>query len=145
MEAKYYTPQISDIFIGFECELFYQDDFKLARTENLKWHKTIINKNKFQQAFSLIKVNKIRVKHLDREDMVSLNYNHNAEDNSYHSKLTEDEKGSFVYRIRIFDDNIINICKLYLDLSKPIELIISWIEIKNISEIKKLMIQLNIK
>ena len=52
MEAKYYTPQISDIFIGFECELFYQDDFKLARTENLKWHKTIIDKNKFQQAFS---------------------------------------------------------------------------------------------
>ncbi len=138
MEAKYYTPQISDIFIGFECELFYQDDFKLARTENLKWHKTIIDKNKFQQAFSLIKVNKIRVKHLDREDIESCGWEFVSEDN-YYKKANENWGYSLYYDSK---ENTYSI-----DNTEEYEMWKQYFEgtIKNISELKKLMVQLNIK
>ena len=130
MEAKYYTPQISDIFIGFECELFYQDDFKLARTENLKWHKTIIDKNKFQQAFSLIKVNKIRVKHLDREDLLELGW---------------EQKDYDTYEINGFGFELNPEYRNYIYETTHARFVRFSGAIKNKSELQKLMIQLNIK
>ena len=130
MEAKYYTPQISDIFIGFECELFYQDDFKLARTENLKWHKTIIDKNKFQQAFLLIKVNKIRVKHLDREDLLELGW---------------EQKDYDTYEINRFGFELNPEYRNYIYETTHVRVVRFSGAIKNKSELQKLMIQLNIK
>jgi hypothetical protein len=70
--SGYYTPVAEELHIGFECELLYQSDNKLVRTENYKWHPVSLDKNNLQKAHSLIKNKKIRVKSIDKEDCISL-------------------------------------------------------------------------
>lgn len=74
VRSAYYTPVVEELHIGFECELLYQSDNNLARTENYKWHSVKLDKNNFQRAYSLIKDNKIRVRLLCKTDIEDLGF-----------------------------------------------------------------------
>jgi hypothetical protein len=59
-EAKFYTPDISELHVGFECQL----------GEAGYWMKFTCGIYIYQDAVKLIRNNEIRVKHLDHDDIV---------------------------------------------------------------------------
>lgn len=61
MENKYYTPEISEFHVGFECERFVDGD----------WQKIVMSVNflSLEDIDEEISLNEIRVKYLDREDI----------------------------------------------------------------------------
>jgi hypothetical protein len=73
MEDKYYTPDISEFYVGFECEFesAYQQsdtDFEYYITTK-EWLKYILERyDQFE------KYGQLRVKYLDKEDIESLGF-----------------------------------------------------------------------
>ena len=61
MENKYYTPNIEDIFIGYECEMFMSK----------KWQKHIYNKNDFESIHIDMDGRWVRTKYLSKEDILA--------------------------------------------------------------------------
>ena len=62
MEKKYYTPEIEEFHIGFECETLERDS----------WKKVEIYDVSFEIDTEELKQKKIRVKYLDKEDIESI-------------------------------------------------------------------------
>lgn len=60
MENKYYTPDIEDFYIGYECELLYED-----------WEKSIYSTTHvdFFNIEHLIKLNRVRTSFLTKEQI----------------------------------------------------------------------------
>ena len=92
METKYYTPEISEFFVGFEYEWYYHPiRYKLRDDKISTWEKRIYKgddfiglhkelggewiRDVFQQIKDIIKPRDlIRVKYLDVEDIKSLEF-----------------------------------------------------------------------
>ena len=120
MESKYYAPEIEEFHKGFEVEWF-EDQFK-------KESFGITTDDDLEIIDDEIRERKIRVKYLDREDVESFGWNQ-IEYDSY--KL-----GSFIFEFN-------NQYKTFIYLEKNNENVFVG-NIKNKSELKKIMIQTGI-
>ena len=68
MEDKYFTPDIEDLKVGYECELDYYT--VTATSHNQGWRNYIINRDvDFQTMFKAIDSKKIRTPHLTKEQI----------------------------------------------------------------------------
>lgn len=130
MENKYYTPELEEFHVGFE--------FEEMSDSGLMYNKKVFRFGWFDLQREIVKgieLKKIRVKHLDKEDIEELGWENNKKiDIGYF------RKDEFVLRFKnekisiyLYDEN-------WIDTE-----IIKSIKIKNKSELRKLMKQLNIK
>jgi hypothetical protein len=148
MENKYYVPDIEEFRIGFEYE--YHEHFG---KDFGKWNKYTVTSNTIlEQILNLITSGSIRVKYLDKEDIESCGFElEYSADLTYSSTYTRDCPDSGVL-------NSIKISlQLYPNTSVPPCIIIlkeykdgtygTFFNgtIKNLSELKVLLKQLNLK
>lgn len=131
MRAKYYTPIIEEFHVGFEYEYQQYDN---------KWIFQIFNRSNLDNEFD--SYCKFRVKYLDKEDIESLGFKYKQGDETSYIKSN--------ISIHIYDknkwntkENMINIFKKDKLRAVGKTLLFSGI-IKNKSELKKLLKQLNI-
>jgi len=131
MENKYYTPTLDEFYIGFEYELGIEDVIKDCTEE--KYRHIIINYNWIPQICksSPVPLSNIRVKYLDRENIESLGFKQ-----SVYMGVNCFKKG--LTRIYWFNRPVISI-----ELNSSTNQIFRG-EIKNKSELKVLLKQLNI-
>ena len=131
-DNKYYTPDISEFHVGFECEFF-------NRMQNKTWESIICDVDDVSIAYDAYEHGSdewgdsmektFRIKYLDKEGIESLGFNYNKSDEVYVNKnglvLDQHIDGN----ISIFDAQYdwVNVIK-----------------IKNKSELKKLLQQLGI-
>ena len=73
MESKYYTPDISEFHVGFKYQvLSLESDLEACV---YKWNEEVFTENSNILGYIQdIKVNKIRVKYLDKDDIESLGF-----------------------------------------------------------------------
>ena len=133
VDNKYYTPTIEEFHVGFEFEVNYTDEgwtkevFCSGEGRNIdsvSKLKAFLGRAKFKEAY--------RVKHLDREDIESLGFVFKGGD----THLTYHYGGYAITHTP--SNNKINI--YYYDGSE----FVNAITIKNKSELKRLLKQLNI-
>lgn len=149
MENKYYTPELNEFHVGFEYEVKI---FNLDKNKKTEWVKSIWTKfSSFKEQMNVFNdgekitditiTDSIRVKHLDREDIESLGW-------------TFEENG-FTSFIRLQNGYVYNISGAYgtgqdfisiaeINPNAQIKFIFQG-KIKNKSELKKLLAQLNIQ
>jgi len=152
MKNKYYTPKIEEFHVGFEYEVQANDD-------STEFENIIISKNKdsfsFMNRYALNNIPyDVRVKYLDREDIESLGFKEETIPNCF----KEDSLNQgYIKHINEKESLLLHYNgetkKLFL--SKQVvynEVTDNWYTdflfqgtIKNISELKKLLKQLNIK
>jgi len=136
MSDKYYTPEITEFYTGFECE------FKNDQQDNTWRHVVsdidllgIVYDSYEHQDFS----NEFRVKYLDKEDIESLGFEHYKR----HAGTTTDEFQSKESRYLItFDSNFST--KWNCTVIDEVDFQLFHGFIRNKSEFKKLLKQLNI-
>lgn len=134
MENKYYTPEIEEFHVGFECE-FIGD----RRTNWIKCVIDWMNIN-FITTFRELAENKYRVKYLDREDIEELGFEYAGENSNNPNALYYFGKHSIIH------NKINNRCVITMwDENRPADYAAFVGAIKNKSELKKLMVQLGIK
>jgi len=76
-ENKYYIPEIEDIFIGYECEIYEQSTTKLIK--KIDWHKVkvYIGNSEYGETAAINKIpnylkqNKVRVSYLTKEQIIA--------------------------------------------------------------------------
>lgn len=157
MENKYYTPTIEEFHVGFECEI--QSSYGWQKDE---WPKVLsLDSLTFQDLINngfIVATKKagIRVKYLDKEDIESLGWvltsqYADPDNRKYwweigklipHAKEMWHSLGNWKYRLSIGDNNRIHIDGRNI-MNGGQRVIFNGI-IKNKSELKKLMKQLNI-
>ena len=127
MENKYYLPKIEELHIGFECEINQSEINK-----NFKWCEYVIGTDyeniTIARAVSEVNKNGIRVKYLDRQDIESFGF-----------KLFENMPSRFHYNKYELDVDYLNVIRIEYDCNYIFKG-----RIKNKSELKKLLIQLEI-
>lgn len=127
MENKYYLPKIEELHIGFECEINQSEINK-----NFKWCEYVIGTDyetiTIARAVSDVNKNGIRVKYLDRQDIESFGF-----------KLFENMPSRFHYNKYELDVDYLNVIRIEYDCNYIFKG-----KIKNKSELKKLLIQLEI-
>lgn len=141
MENKYYTPELHEFHVGFECEMKNSSD-----PIHFDWEKCIFKNDFsnelnedycFEYLYTDLKDNNIRVKHLSREDIESLGW-----------KLFKQGNVNF-FTFRMFTNDDI---QMHVSFGQPAKIgfstregeEFSGLKIKNKSELWKLMQQLNI-
>jgi len=142
MENKYYTPKLEEFHVGFEYE---KHDDRLATYRENNYEPT--NWHKFKYDLKSIRLSQlpthlfektIRVKYLDQSDIESLGWVEQQDEVKYFELSN--------HRLYWFNSTIISIDKVFKADNNYVS--ISQIfrgSCKNISELKKLMQQLNIK
>ncbi len=130
---KYYTPEINEFFVGFEFEIFKDDN----------WTTFNFNVDEIISVFARINdktiiSDKIRIKYLDKEDIESLGWKGQESNSVYFTK----DNYRLVHWITN-DGRDINIFEKY-DGGTQEECIIRKAKVKNKSELIKLLKQLNI-
>lgn len=143
MDNKYYIPKIEELHHDFECEVFFENKWNLCVIQNNDGDfcvlKVFENKMvKFVITENTIDNRKIRVKYLDQEDIKSIGWKY----------LSKSNVNNFVfdklpYRMNVNFATDKNLPKLSIYIYDGE--IVNRIIIKNKSELKKLMQQLNIK
>ena len=94
MENKYYIPNISELFIGYELES------KFVEKDTIWWESDTISSGRHLDHFIGFRYdNKIRTKVLDSDDIISLGFNKIA-DNRY--ELICDNKGKVEYGTKFY-------------------------------------------
>ena len=162
MIEKYYTPTIEEFHVGFEFELAYSFTKNGVRQEDLLVGHTIEVNSDLELIQEQIKENLIRVKCLDREDIESLGFKF-SEELSILKTIWPTEKltGTYTSKTYIFNTAVIvdhieydglilikypktdyTIIKMF---HTPYQYIVFKGEIKNKSELTKLLKQLGIK
>lgn len=146
MENKYYTPEISEFFVGFEYEIFEDFDYYPEKT----WHKFTCeydNLNPEHMSYPFpIKSDRIRVKYLDKQDVEDV-INEILPKSNYSNKhkgyFTVDAPASLGYWVQVvidarwgWDDIIIR------GKRGDEEEVLFRGKIKNKSELKKLLTQI---
>ncbi len=131
MESKYYTPEIEEFHKGFEFEWFEnqfkKDTFAITTDDDLE----IIDDE--------IREGKIRVKLLDKEDVLSFGWKDDGNDWFRFRSNTNHN-----YELSIYDDNRIHIYFIrYNNGEKKFDQYFAGY-CKNKSELKKLMVQIGI-
>ena len=84
MENKYFVPEISDLRVGYECEIYEQSTNKLIK--KIDWHpvKVIIGNSKYGKSIAInripnyLKQDKIRVSYLTKEQIESEGWKFNG-------------------------------------------------------------------
>lgn len=138
-EAKYYTPDVEELRVGFECETLVESFEDCWKKERIYAE---FNINGWETNLEDILVGvedgylAVRVKYLDSEDIESLGFVHN-------STLDREEKISFTkgnYRIDLYkEDKEVRIRKVIMPdfPHKVINLFVG--KIKNLSELKQVL------
>lgn len=137
MENKYYTPTIDEFFCGFECEIKGKNESN--------WSKLVLGKDAIWHLFTNLEyldqaTEQIRVKHLYREDVEECGW-----------KFKEIENGLLSDRpIFKYKNYSLNYCKnehgiWILIIDEDVDYQHFSGQVKNKSELKKLMQMLNIK
>lgn len=144
MNNKYYTPTIEEFHVGFQ----YEEEIYNANG-NPSWYKEVLDwADDLNKIRSDINSNLIRVKYLDRENIESLGFTNvcNNEDFIFESNKTylgistgDDRKYYIDYCINR------NWMLIYFKSNNGFECQVFDGIIKNISELKKLLSQLNIE
>ena len=131
MIEKYYTPTIEEFHVGFICEM---------NTTPNNWVETSITLNHFQRLNKWLLENHIRVKYLDEEDLGSLEFKtmYSVQSDFYKSIYSNE-----ICRIRIITQTLITVCISVKNQFYMPEVFRG--EIKNKSELSKLLKQLGIK
>ncbi len=141
MERKYYTPTIEEFHVGFKFQVLSQDG---NRTEDEDWsnqflgYETIYDFNEESWGENIecyLVLNAIRVKLLDKEDIESLGWKRYATIENYYSL---NKHSMWFYSNK-------KIVKISVSVDYEFEETGFQGVIKNKSELRKLMIQLNIK
>jgi len=156
MENKYYTPKIEEFHVGFEYEY---------RKKGAKWQNNeddeVASDLECDDIITLksdIKNNLVRVKYLDKKDVEELGWKHDPNyDGEEMPSLFEKHGHSLgfsidqqmtpkdtCYLLYLFPDQFVVIDSIYKCGSGREEMLFRGY-IKNISELKKLMQQLNIQ
>ena len=146
MENKYYTPEIEEFHVGFECEIQSSWGMQKGIYPSILREDTLtgFQLQKIGETETLKKViSDIRVKYLDKKDIESLNYKHKKDTQysfvSKNSSIQLHDKNRWHTKynaLTIYKHNKIN----PLDKTSVFQGII-----KNKSELKVLLKQLNIK
>lgn len=135
---KYYTPSIEEFHVGFEYErleshrVYYQDNAPIKQSWNKK--KWSSKETRIGNLECMITAKEIRVKYLDKEDIESLGFEYIRKDIErivFHYKS---------YKLVLFKNN-----NHILISDDPYSAFLFKGIIKNKSELKKLLEQLNIK
>lgn len=128
---KYYIPEIEEFHVGFE--------FQLDPYEINEWKEKIITDRdayQFKLFKKFCKKENVRVKYLDKEDIESLGWK------GYKDMFVFEGEISFSLEITGVNHYLIS---QYKKAPENIGVSIFWGRVKNKSELKKLMQQLNIK
>jgi len=146
--SKYYTPEIEEFHIGFEFEGLERISFGSNKKHWVRW--TLDTDRHFQKRnweFILENINEVRVKFLDREDIESLGFTFKTEDNNTDLFINFKFNVSIIYN---FETKVLRMITMDLAKSELYHEIqmdphrIGGIIIKNKSEFKKLLTQLNL-
>ena len=156
MENKYYTPTIEEFHVGFEYEY---------RKKGTEWKNNeddeVICDLECDDIYSLkldLKNNLIRVKYLDKDDVKECGWKHDANDDGEEIPSLFEKHGyslgfsidqqmtpkDICYILYLFPDNFVIVDSIYKCGSGREEMLFRG-TIKNKSELKKLMKQLNIQ
>lgn len=154
MENKYYTPEIEEFYVGFEYEMKERFTDGTVKTQeefdNAKWIKSVVDIGdipNIHRALTGINSQKgisgIRVKYLDREDVKSLGFTDDGYEFTIYCKNYPDRYGETnnkrgVNIKAVFSENGNFLISYY-----PETLFEG--TIKNKSELKRLLKQLNIQ
>ena len=148
-DTKYYTPEIEEFHFGFE----FEEEFK-----NPNWNKLckpaidvweyiklkLDTSHSISRIIGKIKINKVRVKYLDKEDIESLLIKHNIDIDIIN------DNGTYL------EYNLNGLNSIWFDINNPCKLFIKQINannsyrndvllnIKNKNELDKLLKQLQI-
>lgn len=156
MESKYYTPDISEFYVGFEYEMSTEMVCKtLASRPQIEWFKQIFDgispySFEFIKHSLDIKSNLVRVKYLDREDIESLIITDKKDYNTYFKLRSEDENELIFQTYWVDESEFLDEEYIYWDIKyNRIKIThkfktLFWGTIKNKFELKKLLTQLNI-
>jgi hypothetical protein len=147
MEAqKYYTPTIEEFYLGFECEIL-----DAAPPENDWKQETIAKFHSFELLNKWLEAGEIRVKCLDEQDILYLGWIKKKEEwYEIENKDREAEitKYRLLFSLYELTENDYH-TELFVDIKLgDIEIIVISLGIRNIknkSELKKIMQMLNIK
>jgi len=137
MEKGYYVPKVEELKIGLSIEIFQGT----AEGKEV-WSIGEIDKELFDMVLfsGLIKSKELRVKFLDKAGIESLGFKHRPSRDWYHDY--ELKTGSTVVTLALFDTKEMSI---FVRKEGMLDKSAEGILIKNISELKVLMNQLNIK
>lgn len=147
MENKYYTPEIEELHVGFECELknsshpinFEWEHFKIIGVDDAEISGRVMDWS-FYDTNTAIKEKSIRVKYLDRDDIEELGFEYTGESPNNPNTLYYFGKHSIIH------NKINNRCVITMwDENRTADYTAFVGTIKNKSELKKLMVQLGIK
>ena len=147
MENKYYTPTIEEFHVGFECEVYgFNPNNRLNNNIEKKWEKITFSiedinllKDKYLDSF--------RVKYLDREDIESLGFEYQD------GKMIKGYSDNFIYKPNnnlqynltyVYAKNILRIHVEDLVYFEESYNYLYQGKIKNKSELKRILKQLNI-
>jgi len=140
---EYYTPAIEEFHVGFKCEKLYFNDHPTHKGERLVWGEEIIDKyllgDIIEDEDPEYIINNYRVKYLDREDIESCGWTkQSTSPNSINFTIKKTDL--FLY---FFTDSK----EIIIDNGCIHESLDTFFQgtIRNISELKKLMKQLNIR
>lgn len=137
MNDKYYTPNIEEFHVGFEYEYW--------NNTTDKWCSTVLGNGPISLFFAdylgIDEPDKYRVKYLDRKDIESLNFKYIKTQPGLNEDFFEYIKQSNEYYLEFDYDT--KYLRIYFSLEEGDSTIFAGI-IKNLSELKKLMKQLNI-
>jgi hypothetical protein len=145
---RYYAPSIEEFHIGFEFERFIP---KSNTTEEKCWEKLAMSANYLtldELDFEIIE-KEIRVKYLDQQDIESLGFIEIETDktrNKIVNTLTfkKEDTEILLYDREILAKHFPNALSLEVSHKYKFGKLVLPIEIKNLSELKKLLKQLNI-
>lgn len=135
---KYYTPDISEFYVGFEYEAFEPED----QSGVGKYKKYVFNRDDCAVKYYKFNSHDYRVKYLDSEDIESLGFwcRNDGDEANFQSKNND---GDF-YEIDIYD-NILSIEKfVQVAINTHNSYTIFKGKVKNKSELKILLNQLGI-
>ena len=137
-KSKYYTPEIEEFCVGFECEFKSYD-----KNNKEQWDKRVIGIHSFQESSyeQIDYKSNWRVKYLDEKDILSLGFNlHYKPHNVKFYFKNQDEKIGITLRKYFYNDGFCNV-HIY-ELREPILTLFSG-KIRNKTELIKLLSQLD--
>lgn len=111
MENKYYTPDLEDIHIGYECEIFEKDLYAKKEWEKIVADADTLASGCSECYYQDIKQIKLRTKYLDKQDIESLGWKLNGK--LFEITLSNDYE-TFLYKLKhIKNENVIKITLTY--------------------------------
>jgi hypothetical protein len=140
MGDKYYTPEIEEFRVGFECEIMSSYGFQKGLYPEILKEETLNNFG--GDSLVSLKQSTFRVKYLDGDDIESLGFNRLTDD-CYNLPVKE-FRGRLDQEVRIIVRKTILIY-LAMDMGDKDNMVLFTGNIKNLSELKVLLKQLNIK